>query len=163
MAARKKKVVQPEAPPAVPEQQGPVCGKCGCTEVLTQLRKVTVEVGWPLTVIHAVSPCRVCTKCGNSTVTVNATIGDFAGLVPDPETVAVKQAEAQRQAAAQAPPIPPMDKAALVRTAKLDKAANDKAAKKLDKASKKKGTKKKRTIAQRAADERKIGRKRGGQ
>ncbi len=66
-------------------EPGLTCQKCGCTELVTQLRKVVVDVGWKMTQLHAIAPARMCTKCGNLTVTINAVIGDLAGLVPEPD------------------------------------------------------------------------------
>lgn len=84
-ATKRKKPSAPEQPPAAPNPVGPIytCRKCGNHESVTQLRKVVVDVGWALTQIHAIAPCVMCTKCGNNTVTVNAKIGDLAGLVPE--------------------------------------------------------------------------------
>lgn len=66
-------------------EPGLTCQKCGCTELVTQLRKVTVDIGWKMTQMHAIAPARMCTKCGNLTVTINAAVGDLAGLVPEPD------------------------------------------------------------------------------
>lgn len=65
-------------------ESGLTCQKCGCTELITQLRKVTVDIGWKMTQLHAIAPARMCTKCGNLTVVINASVGDLAGLVPEP-------------------------------------------------------------------------------
>lgn len=61
------------------------CQKCGSADVITQLRRVVVDVGWKLTQIRAIAPCQMCTRCGNNTVTVTAVVGDLANLVPDPD------------------------------------------------------------------------------
>ena len=67
-------------------EPGLTCQKCGCTELVTQLRKVLVDIGgWKMTQMYAIAPVRMCTKCGNLTVTMNAVIGDLAGLVPEPD------------------------------------------------------------------------------
>ncbi len=87
----------PAAPPPPPKQS---CRKCGCEDMITQLRKVVVDVGWKSTQIHAVAPCQMCTKCGNTVVIVNATVGELANLVPDPEFVAAQKKAAVAQAKA---------------------------------------------------------------
>lgn len=93
-----------ETPKPAPANVVP-CRKCGGTDFVTQLRKVQVDIGWKMTQIHAIAPANMCTKCGNLTVTLNATIGDLANLVPDPDAVErLKQAamagvEGQRGAA----------------------------------------------------------------
>lgn len=92
MATKRKKTPAAPVVPAAPAQIEQ-CQKCGCTELITQLRKVAVDIGWKLTQIHAIAPCKMCTKCGNTTVTINANIGDLANLVPDPD--AVKQLQQQ--------------------------------------------------------------------
>ena len=67
-------------------EPGLTCQKCGCTKLVTQLRKVLVDIGgWKMTQMYAIAPVRMCTKCGNLTVTMNAVIGDLAGLVPEPD------------------------------------------------------------------------------
>ncbi len=126
MATKKTKAAQPAQPQPA---QAPVCRKCGGGQMITQLREVTVTVGWKATIIHAVAPCQVCTKCGDATVHVNADVGAFAGLIPDPETVAARQ---RQQAQQQAP-----TKEGIVRNARRSKA-------KVDKVSKKKATKRKK-------------------
>lgn len=89
MAAKRKPSKKKTAAAAEPEPPQPppaplyTCRKCGNHESVTQLRKVVVDVGWAITQIHAIAPCVMCSKCGNNTVTVNARIGDLAGLVPD--------------------------------------------------------------------------------
>lgn len=113
------------------EVPGIKCRKCGNGEFITQLRKVAVDIGWKLTQIHAVAPCSFCTKCGNLSVNLNATIGDLANLVPDPDYV-----EAQLQAQ--------KEQAAVVKKAAAAKAKRDKAAKaKRDKTAAEIGAKKK--------------------
>jgi len=59
------------------------CVKCGHQEFARQLRYVKLTVGWQHTQMCAVSPCMMCTKCGDLTVPMNTHIGDLAPLVPD--------------------------------------------------------------------------------
>ena len=73
----------PPAPPPEPQEFLYTCRKCGNHESVTQLRKVVVDIGWKLSQINSIAPCMMCTKCGHCTVSVNASIGDLAGLVPD--------------------------------------------------------------------------------
>ena len=63
------------------------CRKCKHREAAKQLRYVKVTVGWVQTQVYAVSPCYMCTKCGDLTVVTNAEIGDLAPLVPDDSAV----------------------------------------------------------------------------
>ena len=76
-------MAEPQAAPPAPR-----CPQCGGDNFITQLRKVLVDVGWKLTQVYAVAPCQMCAKCGKLTVTINADIGEIAGLVPDPDMVA---------------------------------------------------------------------------
>ncbi len=70
------------------------CVKCGCTDLITQLRKVVVDIGWKMTQIHAIAPAKMCTKCGDLKVGVNAVVGDLANLIPDPDAVKRLQKQA---------------------------------------------------------------------
>lgn len=75
------------------------CQKCGCDQLVTQLRHVKVDVGSPQTQMYAIAPAQMCSKCGNLTVTVNADIGGLAGLIPDPDVAkAAKQATERSKA-----------------------------------------------------------------
>ena len=95
MAARKKKT------PPQKSQVNP-CRKCGGTEFLSQMRNVSIDIGWNLTHLNAVAPCSMCTKCGNKTVTIDAKVGDLSGLIADPDIVAMRQRQAAAAAAADA-------------------------------------------------------------
>jgi predicted nucleic-acid-binding Zn-ribbon protein len=96
MAARKKKT------PPKNSQQAKPCRKCGGTEFLSQMRNVSIDIGWNLTHLNAVAPCSMCTKCGNKTVTIDAKVGDLSGLIADPDIVAMRQQQAAAAAAANA-------------------------------------------------------------
>lgn len=123
MAAKKKRQIKatpPSQPPARPQQ----CQKCGCAELITQLRNVGVDIGWKATQIGAIAPCQMCTKCGNTTVTLNANIGDLADLIPDPDSARVKFAQAKIQDAkeqAAAPANPSKKKAVKKKAVKKSK------------------------------------------
>lgn len=78
---------------ATDEPSTDACRKCGCTTLITQLRHVHLDVGWTSTQLDAIAPCKMCSKCGNLTVVINAVVGDLAALVPDP---AVKPPQAKK-------------------------------------------------------------------
>ena len=68
--------------PVPPTQPQFTCRKCKHTERAVQLRNVTVTVGWKASALACVSPCVMCTKCGDTTVVVDAKVGDLVDLVP---------------------------------------------------------------------------------
>lgn len=74
-----------------------LCRKCRHTECLVAMRSVKVTIGWPKLQIVGVAPARMCTKCGDLTIPINAEVGDLAGVV------------LEETAAAAAPPPPDSD------------------------------------------------------
>lgn len=73
------------------------CSKCKGTKWETSLRKVLVTVGWKESQIHTIAPVQMCTKCGNTNVTLACDVGDMAGLIPDPD---MEPPQANKQQAA---------------------------------------------------------------
>ena len=59
-----------------------VCRKCRHTECARQMRHVAVAVGSTAHIMRTVAPCRMCTKCGDLTVALNADIADLVDYVP---------------------------------------------------------------------------------
>jgi transcription elongation factor Elf1 len=68
----------------MPPKQPPEfkCAKCNHHEFARQIRKVNIVVGWNATQMTSISPCKMCTKCGDTSVDVQLTIGDLVDMVP---------------------------------------------------------------------------------